>query len=212
MNIKSLLFFLFLLAAVAVKAQDWQPGCYYDTTGVKHPAYIQITTMDNGARYGSSKIIGSEVFKIAVDAKARPQEMYAFDVKAIVAGLDSFVVKKLFRTNRKGVVKRDTNGNPYQYAEFYKVELDHSETKIYSKEKAGNNTFTNYVDYYYGTSVNNMEWLTNDNFIEAMSKIMKDSPDLVVKIQSEKFKLRRINKLIEAYKTEKGIPFSKEDE
>ena len=208
MNIKNLVLVLLSLVAIAAKAQDWKPGYYYDTTGVKHPAYIDITTMDNMARYNNIKTITSDVFKVQVNSNV--QEVFAFDVKAVVADADSFIVQRGFRMNRKGEIKKDTNGTPYRFAAFFQVQLDRSDIKLYSQDKAGNNSFTNYVDYYYGKSIDNTVWITNDNFIEVMSNIMKDSPGLVAKIQKGDFKLRKMDKLIKAYKIEKGLPISKD--
>lgn len=210
MNIKNLVLILFSLIALSAKAQDWKPGYYYDTTGVKHPGLIEISTMDNAARYNNIKTISSDVFRIQVNSKI--QEVFAFDVKAVIADADSFIVQRTFRTNRSGVIKRDTNGIPYRFAAFFQVQLDRSDIKLYSQEKAGNNNFMDYVDYYYGKSVDNIVWITNENFIEVMSNIMKDSPGKVAKIQKEDFKLRKMDKLIKAYKIEKGIPISKDSD
>jgi hypothetical protein len=216
MNIKILFFLSVSIIAMSAKAQDWKPGYYYDTTGVKHTGLIEISTMDNAARYNNIKTIASDVFRIKVNSNI--QEVYAFDVKAVVADADSFVVQHSFRTNRRGVIKKDTNGTPYRFAAFFQAELDRSDIKLYSQEKAGNSMYfnhvsmlgPNFVDYYYGKSVDNIVWITNENFIEVMSNIMKDSPGIVAKIQKGDFKLRKMDKLLKAYKIEKGIPISKE--
>jgi hypothetical protein len=196
-----------LLLPLLLKAQDdeWQPGCYYDVKNVKHMGYVQISTFDNLTAYGKSKFKISEFFKFEADEKSPVQELYALDVQSVVTNTDSIVVRHLFRTDRKGNIKTDTAGNQYTVASFYKVELNSSDTKIYSKSMVGNNTFANYTAYYFGKDPNNIYDLTNDNFAKVMPDIIKDAPDLVKKIKKEDFVLRKMKKLLIAYKTEKGI-------
>ena len=204
---KNLLLLLLLFISISAKAQGWRQGYYYDTTGVKHPGLIDISTMDNAAAYNNIETIDSDFFKIKINSKV--QEVLAFDVKAVVVDADSIIVQHSFRTKRHGIIKRDTNGTPYRFAAFFQVQLDRSDIKVYSQEKAGDYQHNlGWVAYYYGKSVDNLADLTNDNFVEVMSNIMKDSPGIVAKIQNGDFKLRKMNKLLNAYKTEKGIPFS----
>jgi hypothetical protein len=218
MNIRILFLSLFLLISLYAKAQTFQPGYYYDTTGVKHVGLVRVSTLDNGAAYGTSKIIGTEVFNFKINADAQKQEVYAYDVKSVVTGIDSFVVQRTFIIKNNGEVKKDDNGNPYKHAAFFQVQLDHSDFKIYSKEQFGNSTFNNgfslqspnRIEYYYGKVIDNIEPFTNDNFVDFMSYIMNDSPDIVAKIKNKEFKLRKMDKLLKAYKIEKGIPIPKE--
>lgn len=198
---------LILFFRIETKAQDdeWRAGSYYDLKNVKHPGWVDISTFDNLTAYGTSKFKISEFFRFEADEKAPVQELYAADVQSVVAEKDSIVVRHWFRTDRKGNIKTDTAGNQYTVASFYKVELNSSDTKIYSKSMVGNNAFANYTAYYYGKDADNIYDFTNDNFSKVMSDIIKDAPDLVAKIKSGDFKLRKMDKLLIAYKKEKGI-------
>jgi hypothetical protein len=69
----------------------------------------------------------------------------------------------------------------------------------------GNNAFANYTAYYFGKDADNIYDITNDNFAQIMTGIMKDAPDLVEKIKNGDFKLRKMEKLLIAYKKEKGV-------
>ncbi|MGZ3763715.1 MAG: hypothetical protein ACXVB0_16220 [Mucilaginibacter sp.] len=196
--------FLLVLPLIS-KAQDdeWRPGWYYDLKNVKHPGWFDISTFDNSTRYGTSKVKSSEYFRFEADEKAPVLELYALDMQSVVAGADSIVVRHSFRTDRKGNIKTDTSGNQFSTASFYKVELNSSDIKIYSKLLDGNRGFS-YIAYYFGKDADNIYDFTNDNFAKVMSDIIKDAPDLVEKIKKEDFVLRKMKKLLIAYKTEKG--------
>jgi hypothetical protein len=58
----------------------------------------------------------------------------------------------------------------------------------------------NRTAYYYGLNTANMHRLTNANFVDIMSDIMGDEPDVVEQIQEKKFNLENINKLIAYFK------------
>ena len=197
---------LMLPLGLRVQAQDWEwhPGYYYDLNNIKHTGLVQVSTFDNGTAYGTSKFKSSEFFRFKTDEKSPQQELYALDVQSVVVGADSIVVRHWFRTDRKGRVKKDTAGNEYSVASFLKVELNSGETKVYSKLLDGNNYGT-YTGYYYGKNADNINDINTDTFAQVMSDIVKDAPDLVEKINKEDFKLRKMEKLINAYKTKKGI-------
>jgi hypothetical protein len=210
MKILSLSLLLVVLTALSVSAK-WKQGCYYDTTGVKHPGLVNVSTMDNETSYGDNKMISTDFFKFKADTNAKAQEIYAYDVRSVVSGSDSLVVQHGFRTDRHGVIKKDTNGTPYQHIIFFQVQLDHSDIKIFSKEKFDSvNTYIHATDYYYGKSADNIQYFSNDNFITVMCDVMKDAPDIVAKLKNEEFRLGRMNKLLKAYETEKGLPLSRE--
>jgi len=218
MKVRIPFLFLFLFIALYARAQSFQPGYYYDTTGVKHVGLVKIGTLDNSAAYGTSKVIGSEVFNFKITADAQKQEVYAYDVKSVVTGLDSFVVQRTFVIKRNGDVKRDEDGNPYKRTAFFQIQLDNPNYIIYSKEQFGNTSFNNgfsvsfpnRIEYYYGKVIENIEPITIDNFVDVMSYVMNDSPGIVAKIKNRDLKLRKMGDIIKAYKIEKGIPIPKE--
>ena len=60
------------------------------------------------------------------------------------------------------------------------------------------------MSYYYGSSTANMQHLTNENFIDIMSEVMGDEPNVVVRIRNGNFRLNNIEKLVEYFNKVKG--------
>jgi hypothetical protein len=210
MKIQILSFTMLLLITLSANAQNtWKPGCYYDTTGVKHVGLVKVSTLDNETSYGTNETISTDFFKFKINAGAKTQEVYAYDVRSVVANADSFVVQHGYRTDRHGVIKKDTNGTPYRHIIFFQVQLDHTEIKIYSKEQFGT-TAMHRTDYYFGKDPDSIQYFSDDNFVKVMCDVMKDAPDIVAKLKNDEFRLGRMNKLLRAYETEKGLPLSKE--
>ncbi len=217
MKIQILCLSMLLLTTLSANAQfwkAWKSGCYYDTTGVKHIGFVKISTLDNETRYGTNETISTDFFQFKTDTEAKTQEIYAYDVKSVVADADSFAVQHGFRTDRHGVIKRDSVGTPYRHIIFFQVQLDHSEIKIYSKEQFYSNGYGRYMrnrtEYYFGKDPDNIQYFSSDNFVKVMCDVMKDAPDIVAKLKNDEFRLGKMNKLLKAYETEKGLPISKE--
>lgn len=53
--------------------------------------------------------------------------------------------------------------------------------------------------YYFGANTASMKPITNENFTDVMSEIMGDEPDVVEKIQTKKYSLREMDKLLAYY-------------
>jgi len=194
-----IIFSLFLLISFAAKAQKWTDGGYYDLQGTKHIGLVKINNVseDTWSILGSRKRKIS-TFKFKINSGSEAKVIEAIAVKSVAAKADSFVVN--LSINEK-------KGKPDTTALFYSVELNASSVKIYSHGYHSVNGTDNDIDieYYYGASVDDSKEITKDNFIEVLCNAMGDSPDLVEKIKSKEYKLGRIDKLIKAYKTEKGI-------
>ena len=61
------------------------------------------------------------------------------------------------------------------------------------------------MSYYYGSSTANMQHLTNENFIDIMSEVMADEPDVVLRIRSNNYGLKNIEKLVEYFNKVKAV-------
>lgn len=198
----TIIFSLLLSVSFTAKAQKWTQGCYYDLQGAKHPGLIKIDNVseDNWSILGARKRKIS-TFKFKINSDAETNILEATAVKSVVAKADSFVVNLSIN---------DKKGKPDTTALFYTVDLRTLSVNIYSHGYHTVNGTDNYIDieYYYGTTIDDIKDITKDNFIEVMCKALNGSPDLVEKIKSKDYKLGKIEKLINAYKTEKGIAIS----
>jgi len=63
--------------------------------------------------------------------------------------------------------------------------------------------------YYYGTDPDNLTKLTHKEFMDVMSKIMADKPEIVSKIQDKTYRYSDMKELLIYYKTGKD-PDSKD--
>jgi hypothetical protein len=60
----------------------------------------------------------------------------------------------------------------------------------------GRNRGSSKTLYFYGANTAEMKLITNENFIDIMSEVMGDEPEVVEKIQTKKFSLNSMDKLI----------------
>jgi hypothetical protein len=58
--------------------------------------------------------------------------------------------------------------------------------------------------YFWGTNTAEMKPITDENFVDVMSEIMGDEPEVVEKIKTRKFGPKNINKLIDYYRQVSG--------
>lgn len=63
----------------------------------------------------------------------------------------------------------------------------------------GGNGRTGKALYFYGINTAEMKPITDENFIDVMTEVMGDEPEVVEKIQTKKFGTKTIGKLIEYY-------------
>ncbi|NNU33004.1 hypothetical protein HK413_00150 [Mucilaginibacter sp. S1162] len=54
--------------------------------------------------------------------------------------------------------------------------------------------------YFYGENTASMKPITDENFIDVMSEVMGDEPDVVEKIKTKKFGPRSMDKLINYFR------------
>jgi hypothetical protein len=213
---------LFLLAGISVKAQDWEPGYIYDTTGVKQTGFI---------RFAEKSPIKDEAAIIFKQTKSSPESYYtASGLKSFTMGRDSFVV-----------ASQPANTAWNNYYDFVQVLFDDSQLKLFAfydnpSQVANNsgsgshfslglglgagfagphfgggigggfaiplggskNHYTNAL-FYYGANTSHMKPLTNQNFVDVMSEIMGDEPVITDKLHAGKYDLNHMDKLLRDY-------------
>jgi hypothetical protein len=194
-------------------AGSFRNGFYYDLQGVKHVGLIRFKVSKVFFLGSKTKVISSFLFK--TDPKAEKQTIEAVNTKSVVALADSFISHIAFRTDKKGRKVMDTT------TIFMRVELSNNGHNIYSIEygltgfqNGAATSFTDtviYIEYCYGDNLDNAAVINEDNFVEIMCNMLKDSPTLVEKIKAKKYTLMDVGGLIFDYKKEKEIPMNKPD-
>jgi hypothetical protein len=208
---KILLLLCILSITISAKAQifgkHYDEGFYYDPAGVKHTGLISWSPPHKSIFSGSGDYIYFKPEKKAEKIKLKNTQIKSFALRDDSVKMDSFVVS----VNKE-----------FKNAPFLQVLLD-NDVKIYSfAEMASSGGMTtpgaggtmivgpgySYINtkYYYGSNPNDVISLTKKNFIEVMSKIMADKPDVVEKIKTKKLRYKMLGDLIELYKTGKMPP------
>ena len=188
-------------------AGSFRNGFYYDSHGVKHTGLIKFKVTKTNLWGLRSKIVSSFIFK--TDQNSEKQIIEAVNTKSVVALADSFIVHTIFSVNKKGEKVTDST------AVFVQVELDNGGNSIYSAQygltgfhNGAGTSFTDYViydQYYYGDNMDNAILINKDNFADIMYNTLKDSPVIVNKVKSGKYKYEDIGSVLSNYKKEKGI-------
>jgi len=216
-------FFLFiavLLTTLTVKAQ-FVPGHYYDINGEKVPGLIN--------RYPSGEgIVKNEGFiEFKEDAKARPQRLSASMIHGFVIGLDSFTVAHapshggpwgkneldfvtvvIAGPNNLYMVSGGTTSSGGGGSRIRPMVSTGIGTGgvgmgggIGINLGGGGGSGGKYVQhaYYYGETTGTMIAFKAETFIENMSDVMGDEPDVVEKIRDGTFNVNNIDGLVKYY-------------
>lgn len=212
---------LALLSCVIVKAQKWQPGHFTDAKGVMETGFIRAYPGGNGPIKNEGFIEYKET------EKANPLKLSTSDLQSFVAGKDSFVVahapgnetwaKKDFDFVRvvideplkiyatRGAGSGGGSGSGIHVAPGFGVSSGGGYGTSYggglgiSFGGGGGGGKSSKMTYYYGSSTANMQHLTNENFIDIMSEVMGDEPDVVLRIRNGNFRLNNIEKLVDYF-------------
>jgi hypothetical protein len=198
------------------EAQTWQPGAYYDVKNNKsvglikikmsgaHPipdeAFIEYKPNDKSnsikisASELSSFVMGRDSFIVAVAPRMGPWSKYELDFVKVVVDADP----KLYMFKGKvsgGGVQPDvdlgvgggfgTGGGGFGMGLGGGISIP-----------LGGSTVTG---YYYGANTAVMKEVTPANFIDVMSEILGDEPEIVDQLHQNKYNLRNIDKLIANY-------------
>jgi hypothetical protein len=207
-----------------VQAQKWQSGYFYDTKGNKETGSIRL-------RPGGKGPVKDEAFlEFKQNSKENPFKLSAGDLRSVVIGRDSFVVAAEPQTANwqyavdfvKVVLDEDvklyyfrgdggsggggikpgleaglgggTGGYGGGIGAGISIPIGHG----------GDGGGGNRVVYYYGENTAVMKELNPLNFVDIMSDIMGDEPDIVDALRENKYSLNNINKLIADFETAKA--------
>lgn len=222
-----LIILFFMLIVVSAKSQKWQPGHFIDVKGISEQGFIRAYTSGNGP-------IKNEGFiEFKEDEKADPIRLSASDLQSFVAGKDSFVVAhapgnetwakkdldfvrvvvdeplKIYAT--RGAGSGNGGGSGIHVSPGFGLSSGGGYGTSYggglgiSFGGGGGGGKSSKMSYYYGTNTAGMQHLTNENFIDIMSEVMGDEPDVVVRIRNGNYKLSNIEKLVDFFnKTRDG--------
>jgi len=206
-------------------AQKWQQGYFYDVKGNKETGFIW-------ARPGGRGPIKDEAFiEFKGTNKENPYKLSASDLSSFVVGRDSFVVAAepqtsnwqyamdfvkvaldediklyLFRGEGNGGISGSgiqpafeggigggTGGYGGGVGAGISIPIGH-----------GGHSGGNRIAYYYGANTAEMKELTPFNFVDIMSDMMGDEPDIADAIRNNKYSLGNIDKLIVDFKQAKA--------
>ncbi len=208
-----------ILVSNTLFAQKWQPGTFTDIKGNKLTGLVR----ENPSNKGPIKDEGFIEFKD--DSKSNPYKLSASDLKSFTIGRDSFVVAHA--PGNSNWTKKELDFVEVALDEETKIYVAEVGTGggggrgvSVSPEFGGGVGTGGYsgagggiainlggggkgkvmVTYYYGANTAEMEQLTPINFKDVMSDIMGDEPDVVDKIQSGKFNITNVDKLITYFK------------
>lgn len=222
-NITCFIVFIWLSCVNYARAQKWQPGYFYDIKGNKETGLIRLKPSGKGP-------IKDEAFiEFKDNSKENPFKLSASDLRSFVVGRDSFVVAAEPQTANwqygfdfvKVVLDEDVK------LYYFRGDGGSGGGGIQPGFEGGIGGGTggygggigagisipigrggggggNRVVYYYGPNTANMKELTPLNFVDIMSDIMGDEPDIVDALHDNKYNLNNINKLIADFEKAKA--------
>ncbi|RCH55277.1 hypothetical protein DJ568_08830 [Mucilaginibacter hurinus] len=187
-----------LITCFAAKAQlfsgSFKKGFYYNDTGVKVPGTIKPEqTFILFKQKGSSA----------------EQQISAGDIKGYVIATDSFTVSHNAILGKPHFLKVLINNATKLY--FYRAD-EKVNFETYAKEIPAGAT-TNFKKgtgkerskyYFYGKTPNALLLLNDQNFVEVMSGIMADKPEIVERIKDKTVNLDNLNEWVIFYNKEKA--------
>ncbi len=223
---RAILIILFLtLIAVSAKSQKWQQGSFTDIKGNK------VIGLINSNPSGKGPIKDEGFIEFRDNEKTNPYKLSASDLKSFMVGRDSFVVahaphNETWTKQELDFVKVELNEETKLYVAVVGT-VTGSERGLgvhptgavgmgtggYGGAAAG--VAVNIggggvregkvqTTYYYGPNTAQMDQLTPLNFVDIMSDIMGDEPEVVDKIHSGQYNLSNIQKLIVYFRTMKS--------
>jgi hypothetical protein len=218
----AILIALLIFTTLPASAQKWQPGRFTDTKGVKVTGFVR----PNPGGSGPIKNEGFIEFKS--DEKANPYRLSASDLISFVAGKDSFVVahapgNETWAKNDYDFVRVVVNEPTKVYATRGAgsggggVHLSPGVgigTGSYGTQYGGGLGISfggggggkkSKMTYYYGGSTSTMQRITNENFVDVMSEVMGDEPEVVDRIRNNLYNLSSMDKLVDYFNKLKAL-------
>ncbi|WP_179414704.1 hypothetical protein HDF19_19010 [Mucilaginibacter sp. E4BP6] len=199
-----------------LQAQTWQPGSYYD---VKNNKFNGLVSMKMS---GAHPVPDEAFIEYKPNDKASPVKISASELSSFVMGRDSFIVAVAPRTGpwskyELDFVKVVVDADPKLYMFKGKVSGGGVQPDVGIGVGGGFGTGgggfgmglgggisiplgrSTVTGYYYGANTAVMKQLTPVNFIDVMSEILGDEPEIVDQLHQNKYNLRNIDKLINNY-------------
>ena len=212
---------LLIITTLPANAQKWQPGRFTDVKGVKVSGFVRTNPG------GSGPIKNEGFIEFKSDEKANPYKLSASDLISFVAGKDSFVVahapgNETWAKNDYDFVRVVINVPTKIYATrgagsggggLHLSPGVGIGTGSYGSQYGGGLGISfggggggkkSKMIYYYGGSTSTMQRITNENFIDVMSEVMGDEPEVVDRIRNNLYNLGSMDKLIDYFKKVKA--------
>ncbi len=201
-------------------AQKWLPGHFYDTKGNKVTGLIHLNPS------GKGPIRGEGFIEFKEDNKASTIKLSASDIRSFVIARDSFIVAATDRWSDQNLdfVRVALDAPLKLYSAFgagssgggggFSPQISGGiGTGIgsggyyggglgggISIPIGGGSRAASKSIYFFGTNTADMKPISNQGFIDIMSEVMGDEPEVVEQIRAKKFSLNNIEKLIAYYK------------
>jgi hypothetical protein len=217
------LYLLFFITTFSASAQKWLPGHFTDNKGVNESGLIRV----NPSGKGPIKFEGYIEFK--EDDKANPYKLSASDIKSFVIGQDSFVIahapaNETWAKMDLDFVRVMIDEEPFRIYSYQGGSSGGGKSGISVSPNmgvgvggggygggvgggiginlgGGGGGKTGKLVYYYGATLREMKQLDDQNFVDIMSDVMADQPDVVERIHNKEFTLKNIEKLVAYYKS-----------
>lgn len=201
-----------MLLSLAAKSQKWQPGYFYDVKGTKNPGLI----WQNPSGKGPIKDEGFIEYK--ENDKASAIKLSASDLRSYVVGKDSFIVAVAPKQGwskyeldfvqvavdaplRLFIARGGGGGSGFSVEPGIGAGVG---TGGFgggfgggiSIPLGGGGRGRSKTTYFFGANTAEMQPLNNENFVDVMSEVMGDEPDVVEKIRANQYSMRNIDKLV----------------
>jgi len=218
----SLIILCLMLLCATAKSQSWQPGYFYDVKGTKSTGFIRIDPRGKGPIKGEgfieykedekaesiklsasdlrSFVAGRDSFIVAV----APATGWAkYDLDFVRVAVDAPL--RLFEARGSA---GDGGGSGVGFSPGIGIGMGGGGgtggfgggvgggISIPIGHGGGGRGKGGKAMYYYGANTASMKPITSENFIDVMTEIMGDEPDVVEKIQAKKYGLRDMEKLL----------------
>lgn len=210
-----LILFVLVLANTAAKSQilfgkDWKQGWYYDLEGKKVTGLLYWAPPIQGLFKPKGDHI---LFK--KDKKDDRSQISTDSLKSFVIGADTFVISHFPDFEKKPILQvmiakqqlklyfLKTKSQSYTSSGFGANGM-HTAPMTYGG--GGTNT-----SYYYGPDPEHVTELTRKTFIDVMSELMADKPEVVKSIKTKYFKFGDIDDLLTYYNTGVKVEYNKSD-
>jgi len=208
----ALIILSFLLVGISAKAQTWVPGAYYDVKNNKSVGLIKMKMS------GAHPVPDEAFIEYKPNDKANSIKISASELSSFVMGRDSFIVAVApWSKYELDFVKVVVDADPKLYMFRGKVSGGGVQPDVGIGVGGGFGTGgggfgmglgggisiplggSTITGYYYGANTAVMKQLIPANFIDVMSEILGDEPEIVDQLHQNKYNLRNIDKLIANY-------------